>query len=123
MDILFASGKAAAQDIQERLPDAPSYSTVRTLLRVLETKGYVRHRQDGLRYVYEPAVAREAARQSALQRLLRTFFDGSARQAVAALLDPTEFHLTREELEELSEMIEQAKKKSARKLPASGGSK
>src|SRR5689334_25045782 len=86
MDILFAAGSATGPEIQQRIPEAPSYPTVRTLLRILETKGYVRHRQKGMRYVYEPVVARETARKSALQRLLRTFFDGSARQAVAALL-------------------------------------
>jgi predicted transcriptional regulator len=111
MDILFAAGTATGPEIQQRIPEAPSYSTVRTLLRILETKGYVRHRQEGLRYVYEPVVPREAARKSALQRLLQTFFDGSARQAVAALLDPKSFDLSRQELDELSRLIEDAKAK------------
>ena len=111
MDLLFAAGRASGQEIQQRLPDAPSYSTVRTILRVLERKGFVRHQEEGLRYVYEPAVARDAARKSALHRLLHTFFDGSAQQAVAALIDPkTGKQLSRAELDELSRLIDQVKK-------------
>jgi predicted transcriptional regulator len=112
MDILFAAGQATGSEIQQRLPDSPSYSTVRTLLRVLEQKGYVRHGEQGLRYIYTPVVTREAARQSALQRVLQTFFDGSARQAVAALLDPKSFRLSPGELDELADMIEKARRKS-----------
>jgi predicted transcriptional regulator len=77
---------------------------------VLERKGYVRHVAEGLRYVYEPTVAREAASRSALQRIIRTFFDGSAKEAAAALIDPAVFHLSKEELNELSRIIERAKK-------------
>jgi predicted transcriptional regulator len=80
---------------------------------VLERKGYVQHREQGLRYVYMPVVAREAARRSALQRVLQTFFDGSAQQAVAALLDPKAFRLSPGELDALTELIEKAKRKSA----------
>ena len=110
MDVLFARGRATGQEIQERLLDKPNYSSVRTILRVLERKGYVRHVEEGLRYVYEPTVAREAASRSALQRIIRTFFDGSAKEAVAALLDPAAFHLTEKELSELAKIIDQAKK-------------
>lgn len=110
MDILFARGRATGQEIQAGLPDQPNYSSVRTILRVLERKGYVRHSEEGLRYVYEPTVAREAARTSALQRLIRTFFDGSAKEAVAALLDPSTFHLSEEELNDLARTIAHAKK-------------
>ena len=113
MDILFTAGCATGLEIQHRLPEAPSYSTVRTLLRVLERKGYVRHREQGLRYVYRPVAAREAARRSALQRVLQTFFDGSAQQAVAALLDPKTFRLSPGELDELTKIIEKAKRKAA----------
>ena len=113
MDLLYARQKATASDIQQLLPDDPSYSTVRTLLRILENKGFVRHREEGIRYVYEPAVAKETARKSALCRLLETFFDGSAQQAVVALLDPQAFHLSEGELEELSKLIEEAKGKHA----------
>jgi len=110
MDILFARGRATGPEIQEGLADKPNYSSVRTILRVLERKGYVRHFEEGLRYVYEPTVAREAASRSALQRIIRTFFDGSAKEAVAALLDPGAFHLNEDELKELGRMIERAKK-------------
>jgi len=112
MDILFAAGRASGQEIQRRLPDAPSYSTVRTILKVLERKGFVKHTEESLRYVYEPVVARSAAQDSALRRVLHTFFSGSAQQAVAALLDPKAFRLSREELDELSALIERAKKES-----------
>jgi len=118
MDILFAAERATGPEIQQRLPDSPSYSTVRTLLRVLERKGYVRHAEEGLRYVYMPVLAREAARRSALQRVLQTFFDGSARQAVAALLDPKMSRLSASELDELKELIEKAKRNSAANPPA-----
>jgi len=110
MDVLFARGRATGPEIQEGLPDKPNYSSVRTILRVLERKGFVRHVEEGLRYVYEPTVARRAASRSALQRIIRTFFDGSAKEAVAALLDPAAVHLSDDELKDLSRMIEQAKK-------------
>ena len=109
MDILFARGRASGQEIQAALEEAPSYSSVRTILRILERKGYVKHTEEQLRYVYEPAIARETAKRSALQRLLRTFFEGSAQKAVAALLDPRAFRLSRSELDELSQLIERAK--------------
>ena len=112
MDILYAAGKASASEIQERLPDQPSNSTVRTILRVLERKSYVRHVEEGLRYMFLPAVPREAARASAMQRVLRTFFGGSAKEAIAAFLDPNAFEMSREDLEELSRMIERAKKEA-----------
>src|SRR4051794_1594892 len=93
MDILFALGRATGPEIQQRLPGEPSYSTVRTILRILERKGHVRHIEEGLRYVYFPAVEREAARKSAISRLIGTFFGGSIRAAAAALLDPNEGNL------------------------------
>jgi BlaI family penicillinase repressor len=110
MDVLFARGRATGPEIQEGLPDKPNYSSVRTILRVLERKGYVRHVAEGLRYVYEPTVARAAASRSALQRIIRTFFDGSAKEAAAALLDPSAFHLSEEELSELGRLVDRAKK-------------
>lgn len=113
MDILFAAGEASGQEIQDKLEGSSSYSTVRTLLRILETKGVIRHREEGLRYIYQPVVAREVARRSALMKVLHTFFDGSARNAVAALLDPKAFRVSREELDEISQLIEQAKEKKA----------
>src|SRR5947199_9094411 len=84
MDILYRRGRATAAEVMADLSGDPSYSTVRTQLRVLEEKGHVRHDELGLRYVYAPAVPRRAARKSALKHLIETFFDGSAEQAVAA---------------------------------------
>lgn len=113
MDILFASGQASGQEIQEKLDGQPSYSTVRTILRILEKKGVVRHREEGLRYIYQPVISRDAARRSALRRLLQTFFDGSARNAMAALLDPKAFPVSRKELDEIGRMIDKAKERKA----------
>src|SRR5580658_674566 len=115
MDILFARGRATGPEIQEGLADQPNYSSVRTILRVLERKGYVRHFEEGLRYVYEPTVARAAASRSALQRIIRTFFDGSAKEAVAALLDPSAFHVSEEELKELARMSDVSKRDRAKR--------
>ena len=109
MDIVFRRGRATAAEILEEMPDAPSYSAVRALLRVLEEKGHLRHEQDGPRYVYLPTLAPERARRSALQHLVRTFFDGSATQAVAALLDMPDGRLSDEELDRLARLVEQAK--------------
>jgi BlaI family penicillinase repressor len=109
MDIVYQLGSASAADVQARLPQAPSYSAVRAMLRVLEDKGHVEHRQDGPRYVYEATVPVEAARRSAVDRLLRTFFDNSLGEAFATLLDSAPSKLSREELDRLADMIEQAK--------------
>lgn len=111
MDVLFSMGRATGQDVQERLPDAPSYSTVRTILRVLEQKGHIRHIEEGPRYVYLPVVARETARKSAMQRLLATFFDGSAKEAAVAFLDPAATKFSNEDLDELERMIRNARKR------------
>jgi predicted transcriptional regulator len=110
MDILFQRGEASASEVQEALADPPSYSAVRTLLRVLEDKGHVKHRAEGLKYVYVPTVAEAKARRSAVKHLLDTFFKGSPEQVVAALLDVSSTQLTREELDRMAKMIESAKK-------------
>ena len=110
MDAIYARGRATAAEVLEGLPEPPSYSAVRALLAKLEKKGQVRHVQDGPRYVYLPTVPREKARASALERLVRTFFEGSVSKTVAALLDRGATELTDEELEQLSEMIERARK-------------
>ena len=110
MDALYASGRATAQEVMDALPDPPSYSAVRALLRVLEDKGHVRHEQEGPRYVFVPVVAREAARRSALHRVLDTFFDGSTEQAVAALLDLQSSQLDPQELDRLARLIEKARR-------------
>ena len=110
MDVVFRLGRATAAQVLAELPDPPSYSAVRALLRTLEEKGYVRHREDGPRYVYEPTMARETARRSALRHLVKTFFNGSTEQTVAALLDASDRKLSAEELTRLSALIEQARR-------------
>jgi BlaI family penicillinase repressor len=110
MDVVYRFGEATAQDVRDHLPEAPSYSAVRALLRVLEDKGHVRHRQDGPRYVYAPTVPREKARNSALQQLVRTFFDGSTEDTVAALLDLSRSGLSPDELDRIRAMIDRARK-------------
>jgi len=108
LDILYAKGTATAAEVQEALPDPPSYSAVRALLRVLEEKGHARHETQGTRFVYLPMVPRERARNSALSRIIKTFFDGSAAQAAAALVDSGS--LSDDELAKLSSLIERARK-------------
>ena len=110
MDILYRRGKASASEVREAMPEAPSYSAVRAMLRVLEEKGHLRHEEHGLRYVYIPKVPRHVIRQSALKHLVDTFFEGSAGKAVAALLGKEGFRISEEELERISELIEQAKR-------------
>ena len=110
MDILYRQGRASASDVRELMEDAPSYSAVRAMLRVLEEKGHVRHQAEGLKYVYVPVVAREKAKRTAVKHVLETFFNGSPEQIVAALLDVASTRLTREELDKMSRMIEDAKK-------------
>jgi predicted transcriptional regulator len=110
MDILFRLGRATAAEVMDALPGNSSYSTVRTQLRVLEEKGHVRHEEDGVRFVYMPAVARHTARKSALRHMVDTFFDGSAEKAVAALLGGEGARLTDEQIDRIAEMIAKARK-------------
>jgi predicted transcriptional regulator len=110
MDILYRQGKASANDVRDAMDDAPSYSAVRAMLRVLEEKGHVRHQAEGLKYVYLPTVGRDKAKRTAVKHVLETFFNGSPEQAVAALLDVASTRLTREELDRMSQLIENAKK-------------
>jgi predicted transcriptional regulator len=110
MDVIYQRGQATAAEVQETIPDPPGYSAVRAMLRLLEEKGYLRHEQDGPRYVFKPTLAREKARKSALKQMLETFFDGSTEQAVAALLNLSKAKLSQDELDRLSHMIETAKK-------------
>jgi BlaI family transcriptional regulator, penicillinase repressor len=109
MDFLFQHRSATAAEVMRGIPEPPSYSTVRALLRTLETKGHARHREDGPRYVYEPTETRERARRSAMHHLVRTFFDGSAAQAVSALLDSTDLKLDAADTKRLAQLIEKAK--------------
>ena len=116
MDILYRQGRATAGEVMDALSGNPTYSTVRTQLRVLEEKGHVRHEEHGLRYVYSPAVARRAARKSALRHLVETFFDGSAENAVAALLGGEGAKLSDEELERIAGLVDKSRSaKSAKK--------
>ena len=114
MDILYRKERATAAEILRELPGDPSDSTVRTQLRVLETKGHVRHEEEGLRYVYFPTVPRSAARKSALRHLMHTFFDGSTEQVVAALLGGEATKLGDEELERIAELVRKARKEGSR---------
>lgn len=109
MDILLELGEAPAEDVRTRLPDPPSYSAARALLRKLEEKGLVRHREESLRYVYAPAISRDDARESAVSRLVRVFFDGSAARAVNALVDQSAAELSDDELDRLAATIEDAR--------------
>lgn len=113
MDVLYARGRASAAEVQEALPDPPSYSAVRAMLRILEEKGHVRHEQDGPRYLYRPTVTRDTAKRSALRHILKTFFDGSTEQAISALLDESSAKLSDAELERLARLIEQARRTGA----------
>ena len=110
VDILYAQGHATAAEVQAALPEPPSYSAVRAMLRILEEKGHVRHEQDGPRYVYLPTVARGNAQRSAMRHMLQTFFDGSAEQAISALLDDSSAKLSSAELDRLARMIDTARK-------------
>jgi predicted transcriptional regulator len=110
MDIVYRLGTATASDVLDHLDDPPSYSAVRALLRILEEKGHLRHEQNGPRYVYLPTVSRDRARRSALRGMIKTFFDGSPEQAVAALLDLSASKMSEEELDRLGELIENARK-------------
>jgi BlaI family penicillinase repressor len=114
MDILYRRGRATGADVMAELPGTPSYSTVRTQLRVLERKGHVRHEEHGLRFVYMPAVPRRAARKSALKHLVDTFFDGSVEKVVGALLGGEGLRVTDEELRRIGEHVERAKKGAAK---------
>jgi len=111
MEIVYRKGNATAAEIHEAIPDRPSYSAVRALLRVLEQKGHLRHREDGPRYVFSPTVPRDRARKSALQRLVGTFFAGSVTDAVAALLDLESARLDDDELLRLSTLVAEAQQK------------
>jgi predicted transcriptional regulator len=113
LDILYSRGKATAAEILAALPDPPSYSAARALLRILEQKGHIRHEVDGPRYVFLPKVSRQKARTSALKHMLTTFFDGSAAEAAAALVDGSAAKLSSEELDQLQAAIDKARKEKS----------
>jgi predicted transcriptional regulator len=108
MDVIFQLGEATAADIVERLPDPPSYSSIRALLTILEEKGHLTHRREGARYIYNPTLSADKAKQSALSHLVKTFFSGSPQQVVATLLSTSD--LSPEDLDELAKLIEEARK-------------
>ena len=106
MEIVYRKGSATAAEVLAELPEAPTYSAVRALLRILEAEGHLRHRQDGPRYVYLTAIPRDTAKRSALRHLVRTFFDGSTEDAVAALLDGSSAGLSTDQLDRLQALID-----------------
>ena len=108
MDIVYQHGRASVADVLKDLPDPPSYSTVRALLRILEEKGYLTHKKDGKRYIYRPTQPRQQAGRSALKQIFQTFFDKSVEKTVMTLISDAD--LSDEELDRLSQRIEQAKK-------------
>jgi predicted transcriptional regulator len=110
MDALYKLGKASAAQILDEIPNAPTYTAIRSHLAILERKGHVRHASDGTRYIYEPAVAREKMGGRAIDSLLKTFFDDSVEQAVTALLTRKDADLSRDELDRISRLIDKAKK-------------
>jgi predicted transcriptional regulator len=110
MDVIYRMGSATAAEVRDALPEPPSYSAVRALLRILEDKGHLTHAQDGPRYVYKPVVPRSAARQSALRQVVKTFFGGSTTAAVATLLDMSGSDLSDQELAQLGNLIDRAKR-------------
>ncbi|MCA9078333.1 MAG: BlaI/MecI/CopY family transcriptional regulator [Planctomycetaceae bacterium] len=106
MDVIFELEEASVSDVLEKLADPPSYSSVRTMIRLLESKGFLRHRREGTKYVYRPTQSRASASKSALRHLLQTFFGGSAPDAVAAILDSEQ--LSPDELARIEKLIEDA---------------
>jgi predicted transcriptional regulator len=115
MDVLFQRGESTAAEVREHMPEPPSYSAVRAHLRILEEKGHVKHSQDGPRYVYQPTMTKEKAKQSALNHLVDTFFGGSSEKVMAALLDEGSDKMSDDELDRLARQIEQAREKESRK--------
>ena len=108
MEVIYARGRATAAEVRENLPEPPSYSAVRAMLRILEEKGHLKHTSDGPRYVFKPTIPREQARESALDRVVQTFFEGSSENAVAALLDTES--LDAEALDRIARRIEKARR-------------
>ncbi len=109
MDIVFQRGRASATEVQEDLPDPPSYSSVRALLRILEDKGHLTHQEEGKRYVYRPTQPRHSAARSALEQVVQPFFGGSVEKTVATLLSSSDTRLSEEELARLSQIIDQTR--------------
>ena len=115
MDIVYELGEASAKDMEAHLANPPGYSAIRATMNKLETKGFLAHRERDLKYVYYPLIDHQQARESALQRLLKTFFDGSAAQAMSTLLDLNKDSVTEKELDELNKLLDKAKKEKLKK--------
>jgi predicted transcriptional regulator len=111
MDVVYACGEASAAEVVERIPDPPTRTAVRTMLRILEEKGHLRHRKQGREFIYQPTRARQRAGQSALRGVLATFFEGSLEKAVAAHLADPAAEPTPDELARLARLIREAKKR------------
>ncbi len=111
MSFIYSSGRATAAEVMDGIPDPPSYSGIRAMLRILEEKGHLKHEKDGAKYVYLPTLSPEEAGKSAMHYMVQAFFDGSAKRAVAALLDVESAEFSENELDELARRIEEAKKK------------
>jgi predicted transcriptional regulator len=110
MDVIFQLGEASVGDVLERLPDPPSYSAVRTMIRLLESKGFLRHRREGTKYVYRPTQSKDRASRSAMRHLIKTFFGDSAPDAVAAILDVSSEKLSEDDLHRIERLIDEARK-------------
>lgn len=115
MDIVYELGEASAKDMEAHLPNPPGYSAIRATMNKLETKGFLAHRERDLKYFYYPLIDHQEAKESALQRLLKTFFEGSASQAMSTLLDLSKDSVTEKELDELNKLLENAKKEKLKK--------
>lgn len=110
MDVIFECGEASVAEVLARLPDPPSYSAVRTMIRYLESKGYLRHRREGVKYIYRPTEPKESVSRSAIRHLVKTFFGGSAPDAVAAILDVSSEKLSDDDLDRIERLIDEARK-------------
>lgn len=110
MEIIYELGEASAKDVLQRLPNPPSYSAIRATMNKLEDKSFLQHREQDLKYVYFPTIEHDTARSTALQRLLKTFFSGSAKQAMSTLLDMSVDEVSDTELKEMQAMINKARK-------------
>ena len=110
MDIIYQRGEASVAEVLENMPDPPSYSAVRAMVRILEEKGHLKHRVDGTKFIFNPTLPTENAKRSVLSHLVQTYFDGSVEQVVAALLDSSSTELSEPELDRLSQLIQEARK-------------
>lgn len=122
MDAIYRLGRATAAEVRAEMPQAPTYTTVRGLLRILERKGHLRHEEDGTRFVYSPSLPRQRAGASILSHIVRTFFEGSAAKAMAAMLGSSERTVNAAELERLSELVKQERQKIKKRTRVSAGS-